>query len=159
MDLSSVLRSIQAGLNQVPPVAIGLALLAGPTLALVIFRFISMARRGQAETETITTPLWVCHSCRSINDLHAMRCYRCGNERDALGKIEIVIDRQEPQRRMFEAPEGSPFAAVTDTQPRGVPVMGPASGARGPVPVGPGHDPALNPASEDASSDLVEADR
>ena len=43
MDLSSIAQSLQRGFGEVPPIAIALALLAGPTAALIGYRLISVA--------------------------------------------------------------------------------------------------------------------
>jgi hypothetical protein len=161
MDLGSFAHSLQTWLGQVPIAAIGLALLAGPTTVLLVYRFVTMARRVQVASEVTLPTLWVCHSCRSVNELRASRCYRCGNERDAAGAIEIIVDRPEASPRLFEVPAGSPFAAVADAQPRqGVPVMDRSGTPGRSVPVGPRREaPIPSTVSKDGSVDLVEADR
>ena len=161
MDLSSIAHSLQTWVGQLPPATIGLALLAGPTLVLVLYRFVSVARRVQVASDIGAATLWVCQGCRSVNELRMSGCYRCGRERDAAGKIEIIVDRPEAPARLFEVPAGSPFAAVADAQPHtGVPVMGQPGAVRDPLPVGPGRDAErVPPASQEGPVDLVEADR
>jgi hypothetical protein len=146
MDLSAFADSLQRGFAAVPPIAIALVLLAGPTVALIGYRLVTVARRMQTSPEVEAAPLWVCHDCRSVNELRVSHCYRCGLGRDRTGDIEIVVDQPAIRRAPSEVPAGSPFAAVagSGSQGPGVPVMtGRASPAQ-PVAVGPGRtaDPA-----------------
>ena len=45
IDLSGFIEAIQQGFGQIPPVAIAIALLAGPTAALIGYRLIT-GKRG-----------------------------------------------------------------------------------------------------------------
>lgn len=162
MDLNSFAQALRAGLAQVPPVAIAVVLLAGPTVFLVAYRFVSVARRIQEPSGVELTRLWVCHSCRSVNELRQERCYRCGSGRSVAGKIEIVVDRPGVPIRPFEVPAGSPFAAVaTGAQQRDpVPVMGQSAAPSQQVAVGPGRDArTMTPAPDEEHAGLVEAER
>lgn len=158
MGLGSIAQSLQVGLGQVPPVAIALGLLAGPTALLIGYRFVTVARRMRMTSEVHAATLWVCHSCRSVNELRLNRCYRCGSERGAIEEAEVVSDRPASPVRRFEVPAGSPFMAAAQ-QSQGIPVMDPATGARDPVAVGPGGDAKLEPSTPQREDlDLVEAD-
>lgn len=150
IDLNGFVESIQQGFGQIPPVAIAIALLAGPTAALIGYRLIGSARRAQVSTETAEA-LWVCRDCRSVNQLRLSRCYRCGLAVDATDEIDVVLDLPSSPQRAFEVPSGSPFAAAggairaSDVGDRpasdgpGVPVMADRSGVSEALPVGPGH--------------------
>ena len=161
MDLSAFIDSVQRGFGQIPPVAIALVLLAGPTAALIGYRFIGAATRLQAAPEVEAAPQWVCPGCRSVNELRISRCYRCGLERDPIDDLEFVVDRPAPRPGSFEVPAGSPFAAVAGAQPSpGVAVMAGPDAANERVAVGPGHHPDAVPADAPAEqTHLVEADR
>ena len=156
MDLSAFIESLQRGFGAIPPIAIALVLLAGPTAALIGYRLIGVARRMQTTPEVEAAPLWVCHDCRSVNELRVSRCYRCGLDRDQHEHVEIVVDQPAIRPMPAEVPAGSPFAAVA-TGGRagpGVPVMADLETLARPVAVGPGRDP------EDAlvSLDLTQVD-
>ena len=150
IDLSGFIEAIQQGFGQIPPVAIAIALLAGPTAALIGYRLIGSARRAQVSTETAEA-LWVCRDCRSVNQLRLSRCYRCGLAVDATDEIDVVLDLPSAPRKAFEVPAGSPFAAAggairaSDVGDRpasggpGVPVMADRSAVSEALPVGPGH--------------------
>lgn len=144
-DFSSIGDALQRGFGELPPIAIALTLLAGPTLALVGYRLIGAARRMRVTPEAEAAPMWVCHDCRSVNQFRNTRCYRCGTAREAVGEIEVILDHPMPRPSTFEAPAGSPFAALgAFPQPAapepgpGVPVMGDALDPTDAVAVGPG---------------------
>jgi hypothetical protein len=146
IDLGALGESLQRGFGQIPPIAIALALLAGPTAAMIGYRLISAARRVPVSADAEASPYWVCHDCRSINDLRQTRCYHCALDRDATPEIEVILDAPIARPTVFEVPAGSPFAALGGNADRGgaaapsagVPVMGDASSWNIGVPVGPG---------------------
>jgi hypothetical protein len=143
IDLSALGESLGRGLSEIPPVAIALALLAGPTAALVGYRLIGAARRLPATGQIEPAPFWVCHECRSINELRQTRCYHCSLSRDLTPDVEIIIDAPIGSPATFDVPAGSPFAALGGRVDRaaattGVPVMSDASSWNTGVPVGPG---------------------
>jgi hypothetical protein len=143
MDLSAVIESLQRGFEQIPPIAIALGLLAGPTAALIVYRLMGAARRLQTSPEVEVAPLWVCHDCRSVNELRLARCYRCGADRDATYEIEVIVDQPARRPSTFEVPAGSPFAALgasaaASGRGPGTPVMGDRAAARDAVAAGPG---------------------
>ena len=146
IDLSTLIESFRRGFGEIPPIVIALGLLAGPTAALIGYRLVQVARRPGATTNTGPAPFWVCHDCRSINELRAGHCYHCGLGRDTTPEIEVIIDAPAAAPTAFDAPAGSPFAALggnadvaaaAATGP-GVPVMGDAAAWTMGVPVGPG---------------------
>ena len=89
-------------------------------------------------------PYWVCHDCRSINELRHTHCYSCGLGRDVAGELEVIVDQPAGQPARFDVPAGSPFAAIAANPMQiegrgiGVPVMGDPSIATDAVAVGPG---------------------
>ncbi len=115
IDVSAIAESLQRGFGEIPPIAIALVLLAGPTAALIGYRLIGVTRRMQTSPEVEAAPLWVCHDCRSVNEFRQSRCYRCDAERDAAGEIEVIVDQPASRPLTFEAPAGSPFAALGAT--------------------------------------------
>ena len=147
IDLGALGESLQRGVAEIPPVAIALGLLAGPTIALIGYRLIGVARRMNVEAPVEAAPFWVCQDCRSINELRATRCYHCALARDATPEIEVIIDAPATSPSTFAVPAGSPFAALggqVDQAARppstaGVPVMADASDWHTGVPVGPGN--------------------
>jgi hypothetical protein len=112
IDLSGFAESLGRGFSEIPPIAIALGLLAGPTVAMVGYRLIGVARRMQIQPEIGAAPFWVCQQCRSVNELRLSRCYRCTSKRDAVGDIEVILDRPVGPPASFEVPVGSPFAAL-----------------------------------------------
>ena len=147
IDLSDMVESFQRGFGEIPSIAIALGLLAGPTVALIGYRLVRVARRPGATTNPEPAPFWVCHDCRSINELRAGHCYHCGLGRDTTQEIEVIIDAPVAAPSVFDVPAGSPFAALgamvdsgspAATAP-GVPVMGDAAAWTTGVPVGPGN--------------------
>jgi len=144
IDLSAFGESLQRGLGEIPPVAIALTLLAGPTLALIGYRLVGVARRMQTSPEIEVEPYWVCQDCRSINELRHPHCYRCGRVRDAAGELEVIVHQPTGPPASFDVPAGSPFAAIAANPMQvegrgvGVPVMGDPSIATDAVAVGPG---------------------
>ena len=147
-DLSNLIESLQRGIATLPPAVLAIVLLGGPTAALVGYRVIGYrmmdaARRMQTANEVEAAPLWVCHDCRSVNELRVTRCYRCGVDRPIPGEIEFILDQPSTSPTFFEVPLGSPFAAY-NTRSRvpgpgpGVPVMASPAVASDAVAVGPG---------------------
>jgi len=143
IDLSAISDALQRGFGEIPPIAIALVLLAGPTAALIGYRLIDVARRMRTAPEVEAAPLWVCHDCRSVNEFRMSHCYRCGTRREETGELEVFVDQPAVRPTTFEAPAGSPFAALGGTVDQhgrgpGVPVMGPAPEVSDGVAVGPG---------------------
>jgi hypothetical protein len=156
MDLSEIAESLRRGVQEVPPIVIALALLAGPTIVLVLYGLFTVARRMQGSSENVkATPYWVCRDCRSINEMRLVRCYHCALPRTSTREVEILIDRPGyhpvPLVLPTEAPSTAPAASASKTpvaslaraarsrKSSGTPVMGQAPGVD-PVAVGPGHE-------------------
>lgn len=166
IDLGALGESLQSGFGQIPPIAIALALLAGPTAALIGYRLVNAARRTPALTDVEPAPYWVCQDCRSINELRQPRCYSCGLSRDAMPEVEVIIDAPIGRPTTFDVPAGSPFAAlggnadVGSAAPgSGVPVMADTSAWNTGVPVGPGRaEPAAMPVVAENGEALLLAD-
>lgn len=142
MDLNAFVESLQKGLGAIPPIAIGLVLLAGPTVALIGYRVAGIARRTRTSPEVGAAPLWVCNDCRSVNELRVSRCYRCGLEHDLAGDVEIVVEPPAIRAMPINVPAGSPFAAVVarGREGPGVPVMVDPEHQLRPIAVGPGRE-------------------
>lgn len=152
IDLGALGESLQRGFEEIPPVVIALALLAGPTAALIGYRLVSTTRRNVRSTRIEAAPYWVCHDCRSVNELRSSRCYSCGLGRDAGTEVEVIVDAPVRRPTIFDVPAGSPFAAVAGSADHGraaasgpgVPVMADASDWKTGIPVGPGRaEPAI----------------
>jgi hypothetical protein len=155
-DLSGFVEALRRGFDAIPPVAIAIALLAGPTAGLVGYRLLSSSRRLQSADEQTVAPYWVCRDCRSVNELGHSRCYHCHQERDTQPELEVIVEAPVRAPGYFEAPAGSPFAALgqgasTSEASAGVPVM--AHRPVGPVAVGPGRAANGSDASFGAGSD------
>lgn len=162
MDPSVFVDSLQRGLREVPPIAIALVLLAGPTAALIGYRWVGAGRRARKANEASAVPFWVCHDCRSVNELRTLRCYRCGVERDDVGEVEVVVDQPAVRPVPVDLPAGSPFSAVVSggRTDAGVPVMADPDSLTPPVAVGPGRESEPSTARRDSgTSERVEADR
>lgn len=152
IDLSAFGESLQRGLGEIPPVAVALTLLAGPTLLFIGYRLIGITRRMQASREIAAEPFWVCHDCRSVNELSHAHCYRCGVARDAEAELEVIVEQPSGPPAIFDVPAGSPFAAIAANplqipgQGIGVPVMADPSMTSDMVAVGPGRADAADTA-------------
>lgn len=162
-DLNNLVESLQQGLAEIPPVIVALVLLAGPTAALIVYRLFSASRRLPLAAGPEVAPFWVCHHCRSVNELRLSRCYRCGANRDAVEEIEVIVDQPAVRPTTFEAPAGSPFAALGGMVDQavsgpGVPVMA-EEARRSPVPVGPGQTNGPSDAAPAADTPAVPAER
>jgi hypothetical protein len=144
IDLSSLGESLQRALGEIPPVAIALGLLAGPTLLFLGYRLIGITRRMQTSPEAEAEPFWVCHDCRSVNELRHTHCYRCGDARAAEGELEVIVEQPSGPPASFDVPAGSPFAAIAANPMQiegrgiGVPVMGDPAAPTDAIAVGPG---------------------
>jgi len=151
IELTNLIESVLRSLGLMPPAILAIGMLAGPTAALVLYRFVAQprTRRSAADGSDL---LWICERCRSANEIRSSRCYRCAMERDEIvGAIQVVDG------------DGivtlDPLGDVDDAalRPSGVPVMASASRSRPSVAVGPGPAPAPPAAAArpDLSVDLV----
>jgi hypothetical protein len=160
-DLSGLVEALRQGFSEIPPVVIAIALLAGPTAAMIGYRMFHAARRLRSVDETQAAPYWVCHDCRSINALGHSRCYHCHEERDRQPELEVIVEQPIRAPGYFATPVGSPFAALgqaasTIEPAPGVPVM--EAHPVDPVAVGPGRpaESGVTPA-EPTSNELAPA--
>ena len=162
VDVANLIESLQRGVGLIPPVAIAVVLLAGPTIVLIGYRLIGyrlMAGRRKRAADVEAVPLWVCQDCRSVNKLRVTRCYRCGVERDRPGDIEVIVNAPTAVPTFFEVPVGSPFAALSESLSRaptdgpGTPVMADPRSPWDAIPVGPGRadEYPVTPARADAN--------
>jgi hypothetical protein len=81
VDPQGLLDAISNVLSQIPSGLLVAIFLGGPTAIWLIARFANPpdpAKREQTRSEDL---LWVCASCRSINDDRAARCYSCHRSR------------------------------------------------------------------------------
>jgi hypothetical protein len=82
-DPNGLLEAISAGLARVPPGLIAAGLLAGPTVIWLILRFAHPPDPGKREVVVPEISLWLCESCRSLNNAWRDRCYHCHRPADA----------------------------------------------------------------------------
>jgi hypothetical protein len=79
VDIDYWINSLRAGIDVVPTVLIAIVLLGGPTAAWLLYRFVVQPRSMRARAAAVVggAAMWVCPTCRSVNDLAQTRCYRC----------------------------------------------------------------------------------
>ena len=143
IDIEAYLRSLEAGIGLLPAALIAVALLAGPTVIWLLYRFVVQPRTSRYRPPQIGA-LWICTYCRSANELASSRCYRCHQEFEDF-QIELIDpasggmvtarlpEFDEPPLRPDRPPEpGHDIAAI---------------GGRAPVAVGPGKPGVERPAA------------
>jgi hypothetical protein len=86
-DIGVWIESLRVGISAVPPALIAMVLLGGPTAAWLLYRFVVQPRTRRYRGVD-PSAMWICPSCRSVNDLRLARCYRC----DAPQQDAEVID-------------------------------------------------------------------
>ena len=89
-DPNGLIESISNGLPRVPSALIAAALLGGPTAIWLIVRFTRPRDVPKKVVEVPETLLWLCTSCRSMNEDRVDRCYRCHIPREA-DDIPVVV--------------------------------------------------------------------
>ena len=120
-----------------PAALIAIALLGGPTLIWLIYRWVVKPRSSRYQVSQIDA-LWICPGCRSANELRSSNCYRCHRELD-----ETELDLIDAGFR-----ESIPIREPTETvgparrRRRVGPSPANAASGRDPVAVGPGKVPA-----------------
>jgi hypothetical protein len=85
-DPNDVLTAITKALPKLPSALIAAALLGGPTAIWIITRIVrppSLIKTAEEPPEDLENLLWVCESCRSMNEDRLDRCYRCHLARTA----------------------------------------------------------------------------
>jgi hypothetical protein len=81
VDPQGLLDAISNVVSQVPSGLLVAIFLGGPTAIWLIARFANPPDLAKREKTTSEDLLWVCASCRSINDDRAARCYSCHRSR------------------------------------------------------------------------------
>ena len=89
VDLNGLMDAIVNGISRLPSALVAALLLAGPTAIWLIARFTNPPDSGKP-AEAGETLLWVCESCRSINDHVVDKCYRCHRPRGAESGAIVV---------------------------------------------------------------------
>jgi hypothetical protein len=102
LPIGDWVESLRAGIALVPPALMAIVLLAGPTAGWLLYRFVvqpATARLRTYNRSMYRATLWVCPSCRSMNDLGFRRCYRC-DAQPAEGDLEIIEAHPSGPRRL-----------------------------------------------------------
>jgi hypothetical protein len=81
VDPTGLLDAISNVVSQIPSGLLVAVFLAGPTAIWLIARFANPPDPVKREKTVPEEVLWVCASCRSINDDRAARCYSCHGSR------------------------------------------------------------------------------
>jgi hypothetical protein len=87
-DIADLLERLRAGIALVPPALWAVIMLTGPTAAWLLYRFVVAPRSIRVADEDLST-MWVCPSCRSVNELRLDRCYRC-DARPIEDELEVI---------------------------------------------------------------------
>jgi hypothetical protein len=91
VDPSGLFEAIMSALAQVPSALIAAVLLAGPTAIWLIARFVNPPDQATRDDVALEELLWVCPTCRSINQDRMASCYRCHRLR-ADETVPLVIE-------------------------------------------------------------------
>lgn len=98
VDIADWIERVQAGAATVPGALIAVFLLAGPTVGWLLYRFIVQPRTQRRIAGPDLAAMWVCASCRSVNELRTDRCYRC-DARPVEDELEVIdADPVGPRR-------------------------------------------------------------
>ena len=98
VDIADWIARLQAGAATVPGALIAVFLLAGPTVGWLLYRFIVQPRARRRIAGPDLAAMWVCASCRSVNELRMARCYRC-DARPVEEELEVIdADPLGPRR-------------------------------------------------------------
>ena len=82
VDPSALVNEILAGLAKIPPGLFAAILLGGPTAIWLVLRFSNPPDDAPRPPEPVREEfLWVCISCRSLNQELRDSCYRCHRSR------------------------------------------------------------------------------
>jgi hypothetical protein len=91
VDPNGLFEALMSGLAKVPSALIAAALLAGPTAIWLIARFVNPPDLATRDDMALEELLWVCPTCRSINEDRIASCYRCHRHR-ADESVPLVIE-------------------------------------------------------------------
>lgn len=120
IEIGEWLGQLQAGVSVLPPALIAAILLSGPTAAWLLYRFVVQPRAIRMASGDLSA-LWVCPSCRSVNELRMARCYRCDG-RPTEADLELILsDPVGPRRLTAVGPGldlGGPGRAMAGTPSR-----------------------------------------
>jgi hypothetical protein len=111
MVINAWLEVLQAGIGLLPSAIVAIILLAGPTALWLTYHFVVQPRTTRYRA-TGGQVMWVCPTCRSVNELRLSHCYRCDQVPDE-SDLHIIDPYFGPT-----IPSGLP---MTPTMP-GVPV-------------------------------------
>jgi hypothetical protein len=146
VELSSFVQSLEAGIAAIPPAIIAIALLAGPTIVWVLYRYVAQPRTSRYGA-TEDGAYWICDNCRSANALRRSHCYRCGFAPSITADIQ-VIDSDVDAPEVTVSPgipvgPGRPALAEAESHEAAEPVA--VEPESEPVAVGPGRPVAAGP--------------
>ena len=144
LDPGQAIEEIERSLGLAPAALLAIVMLAGPTLAWLLYRFVVQPRTSRYSAQDRDL-LWVCEDCRSANDLRSRLCYACGLDRDEMaGAVQVVDDTEVVTLREDGVPvipavaaDGAPAVAAASTD-RASAGRATGSADRPLVPVGPG---------------------
>jgi hypothetical protein len=103
-DPSGFIENVWHNLPKVPSAIIAAALLGGPTLIWLIARFTHPPDPLKVPDVVPEDPLWLCTSCRSMNEDRVDRCYRCRQPRVAENVPVVAQPERAPALRTAAAP-------------------------------------------------------
>lgn len=91
MDPSGLFEALTNGISKLPSALIAAALLGGPTAIWLVIRFTNPSDVAKRDEVVLENLLWICASCRSINEDRLSHCYRCHRTR-AVESVPLIID-------------------------------------------------------------------
>jgi hypothetical protein len=89
-DWNGVFEAIANGVSKLPSALIAAILLGGPTAIWLIARFVNPPDFGKRDEAVLVDLLWVCDSCRSINEDRLDHCYHCQVARSGAGTPLVI---------------------------------------------------------------------
>ena len=93
-DIGHWIEALRAGMGIVPAALVAMVLLGGPTAAWLLYRFVVQPRSSRYHGADPSS-MWICASCRSVNDLRLVRCYRCDAPQQ---DVEVIDPNPGPVR-------------------------------------------------------------
>lgn len=106
-DSNGVIEALQHGLSMMPSAFLVIVMLAGPTAAWLLYRFV-VQPRTRRYTEVVSDLLWICERCRSANEARLSRCYRCNLDvKEILGDLQVFDGDALVAVGLSEAPGGT----------------------------------------------------
>ena len=77
IEMGAWLQAVEESIGLLPSAIIAAVLLGGPTAGWLLYRFVVQPRSTRYRAIDNTSIMWVCSSCKSVNELRSDRCYRC----------------------------------------------------------------------------------